>query len=467
VLFNSFHFIVFFLFGTLFFSLLNNKFKWPFLLGLSLFFYGYWQWSYLVLIGLSIIIDYFCAQMIVKRPERKKVFLVFSILSNLSILGVFKYAFFVTSTFSSLGSFLGLSFDPFTMKLLLPLGISFYTFQSMSYTIDVYRGQILPEKSFFKFALFISFFPQLVAGPIERAKNILPQFCSANKITAEDLVKGLRLILLGYFLKVGVADNLAKYVDVIFSNTLVLDTFSALLGTYFFGLQIYCDFWGYSSLARGCAKFFGIDLMKNFDHPYRSLNISEFWRRWHISLSSWFKDYVFIPLGGSQHKLLRNLFLVFALSGLWHGASWTFIIWGIINGLGVIVHKLYQAHLRKSIQSKMSNGLYSTLCWFLTFHYVMFSWVWFRSSNISLAITYFERMVSLTYRTLDAYQLPDIRTGVLAIILLIILEVFMIKKRAIGIFPKFFRWGLYYACLFFLMFYGQLSSEKQFIYFQF
>jgi alginate O-acetyltransferase complex protein AlgI len=304
----------------------------------SYFFYAWWDWRFLSLILFSTFVDYFLGLKLSKeyRPSRRKALLWISILVNLGFLGFFKYFNFFLDNFISAFSFFGIEIAGNSLKIILPVGISFYTFQTLSYTIDIYRNKLEPTKDFVAFAAFVSFFPQLVAGPIERATNLLPQFYIKRAFDYERAIDGMRQILWGLFKKIVIADNCAEYANLVFNNPADYEGSTLLMGAVFFSFQIYCDFSGYSDIAIGTARLFGFTLMQNFAFPYFSRDIAEFWRRWHISLSTWFRDYLYIPLGGSRGSLwlkVRNTFIIFVISGFWHGANWTFVIWGALNAV--------------------------------------------------------------------------------------------------------------------------------------
>ena len=361
MIFNSVDFILFFPVVYLLYIGFSHKKQNILLLIASYFFYGYWDYRFLSLLVLSTIIDYYASLGIEANrdnPTKKKYFLYISIFSNLGILGFFKYFnFFVKSAVSAFGAF-GINMHEPTLNIILPLGISFYTFQTMSYTIDVYRGDLKPARNFLDFALFVTYFPQLVAGPIERATNLLPQITNERKITFENLKQGAFLVLFGFFKKVYIADNMATIVDPFFlsGDSLVTRTGAeAFLGATAFVFQIYGDFSGYSDIARGISKFLGIELIRNFNHPLFSQNINDFWRRWHISFMNWLRDYVYVPLGGKNDSEFRqhiNSLIVFLLSGLWHGANWTFVLWGFFWGVVTSIYRIFRkitAPDRKSV----------------------------------------------------------------------------------------------------------------------
>ncbi|MCF8219495.1 MAG: hypothetical protein K9I29_09540 [Bacteroidales bacterium] len=333
------------------------KYKKPLLLIASYFFYGYWDWRFTGLLAISTIADYFIGKKLysTEAPKKRKWFLFSSMFINLGILAFFKYFGFFVDSFETLAGVFGLQLDFIHLNIILPVGISFYTFQTMSYTIDIYRKKLEPTNNFIDFAVFVSFFPQLVAGPIERARNLLPQIARLSKPKRKQIEEGISLIVTGLFIKVMIGDTAGRFVDHIFGNPEIYKSFELISALILFSVQIYADFSGYSSIARGVAKLLGIELMKNFEQPYLSANITEFWRRWHISLSSWLKDYLYISLGGNRKGKSRtyvNLMITMLLGGLWHGASWNFVIWGGLHGIYLAVHKYMLEPTPKSPASK-------------------------------------------------------------------------------------------------------------------
>lgn len=347
----------------------------------SYLFYGWWDWRFLLLIFLSTLVDYVIGLSLATQRSnpKRKALLWLSLLVNLGMLGFFKYFDFFLVNFTTAFEFFGLPISPIGLEIVLPVGISFYTFQTLSYTLDVYRRKLKPTKDFIVFSAYVSFFPQLVAGPIERATHLLPQFDSKRTFDYSSAVQGMYQILWGLFKKVVIADRLAIVVNEVFNHPNEYHGFTLLVGTVFFAFQIYCDFSGYSQIARGTARLFGFDLMKNFNTPYFSSSLGEFWRRWHISLSTWFRDYVYIPLGGNQSSKLRwcfNILLVFVISGLWHGARWTFIIWGAIHGVMVVLESLLGGvKLPKNLAIKAFKIT-------TTFVVVCFGWIFFRANTL-------------------------------------------------------------------------------------
>ena len=341
MLFNSLDFaiflpIIFFIYW--FFTNWNLKLQNLFLLVSSYIFYGWWDWRFLSLILISTIVDYFIGIKLKNQENqnKRKILLFISVFVNLGFLGFFKYCNFFIDNFAMAFSFFGVNINTSSLEIILPVGISFYTFQTLSYTIDVYKRKLKVTSDFIAFSAFVSFFPQLVAGPIERASNLLPQFNNRRNFDYIKSVDGMRQILWGLFKKIVIADNCAYFANEIFNNSSDMSGFSLILGALFFTFQIYGDFSGYSDIAIGTARLFGFNLVRNFSFPYFSRDIAEFWRRWHISLSSWFRDYLYIPLGGSQGNTImkiQNVFIVFIISGFWHGANWTFVVWGTINAI--------------------------------------------------------------------------------------------------------------------------------------
>ena len=423
MLFNSIEFlfflpVVFVLYWFVFSKNLNTQNS--VILLSSYFFYGWWDYRFLSLILLSTIVDYLVGLNISKQGSKKKqkLLLLCSVLFNLSVLGFFKYYNFFVDSWVDLFSSLGYQIKSvWTLNIILPVGISFYTFQTMSYTIDIYRKKLKPTKDFISFASFVSFFPQLVAGPIERASNLLPQILKKRVFEYEQGIQGLRLILWGMFKKVVIADTLAPMVDNIFGNYQDLGGGVLWLGAVYFAFQIYCDFSGYSDIAIGTAKLFGFELMSNFRFPYFSRNIGEFWRRWHISLSTWFRDYLYIPLGGSQEgewKSIRNIFIIFLVSGFWHGANWTFVFWGLFHSILFLPSFIFKTNRKYTTSIIAENTLLPSPKEFIqvitTFTLVTIGWVFFRSETITDAFSYLNQMifnleVPSKYRSLMLYPI--------------------------------------------------------------
>jgi D-alanyl-lipoteichoic acid acyltransferase DltB (MBOAT superfamily) len=379
MLFHSWYFLIFFIIVySVYLPLRGTRFYLYWLLVASYFFYGWWNPLYLILIAYSTATNYF-AVVLMQRSQRKKVWLIVSIVNSLVVLCFFKYGVFITTNLNILFSSLGLSYAIPKPGALLPVGISFYTFHAMSYTIDYYRGYIKKEPSFVRFATFISFFPQLVAGPILRASDMLPQLTGKPEIRKENITDGLSLFIVGLFKKVALADYLSLYVDKVYDAPSLSDGTSLIFATFAFGWQIYFDFSGYTDMARGIARMMGFDLKLNFNNPYLATSLGDFWNRWHISLSSWFKDYVYIPLGGNRKgkfNTYRNMFLTMVISGFWHGAAWTFIIWGALHALGRFMTREFErsAFYNDKIP-KIVKQIY-------VFIFVSFAWIFFRAQSI-------------------------------------------------------------------------------------
>ena len=347
--FNSWEFLYFLPIVLIIYYILTHKAQNIWLLIASYFFYGWWDWRFLILLFISTAANYFAALFIYNNTDtsKRKYALYFGIIVSLGLLGIFKYFNFFVDSFVAMGSSLNINLDTPVMRLIPPVGISFYTFQTISYTIDVYRDLQKPTTNFLDFALFVCFFPQLVAGPIERASSLLPQIQKNRKVNLEMVRSGVLLISIGFFKKIAIADTAATGIEQIFSDPSKLSTWTLWKGLYLFSLQVYCDFSGYSNIARGVGKLFGIELMENFQAPYLSKNITEFWRRWHISFSFWLRDYIFTPLSIYFRDLkikgiIISIIITFVLCGLWHGAKWTFVAWGLLNGVYLAVHLLWK-----------------------------------------------------------------------------------------------------------------------------
>jgi D-alanyl-lipoteichoic acid acyltransferase DltB (MBOAT superfamily) len=475
MLFNSFEFLVFLpiAFGLYWFVCNRNlKLQNALVLLASYVFYGWWDYRFLGLILLSTVVDFLAglAMVQVQKGHVRKLILALSLFFNLGLLGVFKYYnFFVTSWVNLFDSFGYHITSLTTINIILPVGISFYTFQTLSYTLDAYKGKINPTRDFIAFAAFVSFFPQLVAGPIERASNLLPQLLGKRNFSYKQGVDGLRLILWGLFKKVLIADTLAPDVDYIFAHFDTLNSGTLLLGAVYFSIQIYCDFSGYSDIAIGVSKLFGLELMSNFKFPYFSRNISEFWHRWHISLSTWFRDYVYIPLGGSRMgrgKAIRNIFIIFLVSGFWHGANWTFLVWGGIHAvlyLPLFLVKRNRTHLDADVaQERKSPSGKELLQMFRTFSLVTLAWVFFRSPDVLSAIEYLWRLGTQWKGEVGS------TTGLLYLLPLFVLEWPMRKDERVILLSRK-RWLRYtlYILMAFMIYDRLFSSDLQFIYFQF
>ena len=410
MIFNSIEFLFFFPLVVVLYWLFKGSLKWQNLLILaaSYFFYGWWDWRFLSLIVFSTFCDYIIGIEMHKsfKPRKKKQLLALSISLNLGLLAFFKYHNFFIENFVEAFTLLGGNIEISSLNIILPVGISFYTFQTMSYTIDIYRGQLKPTGDFISFAAFVSFFPQLVAGPIERASNLLPQFYTKRHMTYETCVSGLNDVLWGLFMKIVIADRLAIIVNEVYNSPFEYHGFILVFATILFAFQIYCDFAGYSKIAIGTAKMMGFTLMKNFNTPYFSKSLSEFWSRWHISLSTWFRDYLYIPLGGNRVSRIRwaiNLLIVFVLSGFWHGAEWTFIIWGLIHGVFLIIESNIKFNFLPRLQT-IINPIF-------IFGIVCFGWIFFRSNSLNDAIYIIKELF-----VLENYSISDISFNMIPVI---------------------------------------------------
>jgi len=476
MLFNSLQFAIFFVIVYSLYRTLGHKWQNRMLLVASYVFYGAWDWRFLFLIVVSTMLDYACGLRIhaLNDQNRKRLFLVVSVAGNLTILGFFKYYNFFSSSLLALLSHFGLSFKPHLFDIILPLGISFYTFQTMSYTIDIYRGKMEPTEKFFDFALFVAFFPQLVAGPIERAKHLLPQILSPRKLTLDSFYEGCYLIFWGLFQKVFVADNLAKLVDPVFDAPPPYDGIKVLVALYAFSFQIFCDFAGYSNIARGLGKCLGFDIMINFNLPYFATNPREFWRRWHISLSTWLRDYLYIPLGGNKKgrfKTYRNLAITMLLGGLWHGAAWTFVAWGIYHGVLLAIHRAFTPLFEKfpSPKTTFARNLWFFIRVIAFFHLVCLGWLLFRAHSMMQVYQMlqgllgdFSCMFSVGF---NAYVLKLV---FFTWLLVAVQAVQFLKKDLMVVMkaPVIVRTVFYTICYYLLIIYG-VTVGKAFIYFQF
>lgn len=422
MLFNSFAFFGFFAIVLIVYPRLPLRGQNIFLLIASYFFYCWWDWRFSGLLLLSTILDYLFALSIygASSTHRRKLVLFLSVVINLLILCFFKYFNFFSASMAGFLSLFGFEPNLFVLQVILPVGISFYTFQSMSYTIDIYRGELVPTRSFVEFALCLSFFPHLVAGPILRASIVLPQVQRPRTVTKDKVLSGLNLMLIGFFKKIAIADSLAPLANNAFANSGSLSSGELLSGLYAFSIQIYCDFSGYTDIARGAARLLGFELPENFGAPYLSRNITEFWRRWHISLSSWLRDYLYISLGGNRMGTKRtyiNLLLTMFLGGLWHGAAGTFIVWGLMHGVFLAMHKLFL--LNRKLHTSVSHDLIEKGRYLInilvTFHLVALTWIFFRAANCSDAWTFL--MGILRHNFLYNISIPVLFAGAMVFLI--------------------------------------------------
>jgi alginate O-acetyltransferase complex protein AlgI len=477
MLFNSFEFLVFFLVVTAVYFILHHKFRWFHLLVASCYFYAAFVPIYILILLFTIVIDYYAGIYIEKANFiNKKKLLLISILANLGILAFFKYYnFFIDNIISVFNTFGTHSNIPL-ISMILPIGLSFHTFQAMSYTIEVYRGNQKAEKHFGIYALYVMFYPQLVAGPIERPQNVLHQFHEKHSFSFENLWIGLRLMLWGLFKKVVIADRLSILVNKVYESPSDYHSLLLIISTVFFAIQIYCDFSGYSDMAIGAAKTMGFDLMTNFNRPYFSTNIKQFWDRWHISLSSWFRDYVYIPLGGNrviESRLYFNVAVVFILSGFWHGANWTFIVWGALHASYLLVYMFFS---RKKVFDGLKNNLFFNIgSWILTFALVCFAWIFFRASNIDNAFHFIKAIFSnfnlkVDLRTVEVVNSNGfgITSYFIAIVSLAILFLFEYKiSPRFGEKVELKREIILLSFLLIVVLFCGVFQKSSFIYFQF
>lgn len=478
--FNSLQFLIFLPVVVVIYFLMPFRYRWLWLLLASYYFYMSWKAEYALLMVASTAVSFFTALWMAATTNQtqRKLFLAISLVVNLGVLFLFKYFNFFNESLRVFLQQFSLAYTVPELKILLPVGISFYTFQTLSYTIDVYYQRQKPETHLGIFALYVAFFPQLVAGPIERSTNLIPQFHQKQRVDAQRVASGLRLILWGLFKKIVIADRLAIYVNTVYNNPHGYTGWPIWLATYFFAFQIYCDFSAYSDIAIGAARLMGYDLMRNFRQPYFSTSIPEFWRRWHISLSTWFKDYLYIPLGGNRVLPWRryvNLFVVFVVSGLWHGANWTFVIWGALHGafsmLSVYLAQHWQ-QVKRPWASRPYLYMISGLNLLLTFHIVVLAWVFFRADSLGDALILLRNATQLGQSKLASLLIVNPNQFIIgwgAIIVLLVVDL-MHSRGLISPFmqqrPQWIRWGIYSLLLIGILAFGEYRSQD-FIYFQF
>lgn len=478
MLFNSFHFALFLPIVLVVYWAVAKKglhLQNALLLLASYYFYACWDWRFLFLLIFSTGLDYFTGLKMqdAKNTKRRKFWFWLSISFNVGFLGIFKYYNFFAESFAEFLAYFGFHTNLMTLHIILPVGISFYTFHGLSYVIDIYKKRIEPERNIIEYSLFVSYFPLLVAGPIERATHLLPQIKKARNFNYDNAINGLKQILWGLFKKMVIADNCALYVNSVFNNVEDHSGSTLFLGAVLFAFQIYGDFSGYSDIALGVSRLFGIELLKNFNYPYFSRDIAEFWRRWHISLSTWFRDYLYIPLGGSRggtKMRIRNTFIIFIVSGFWHGANWTFIIWGFLNALYImpsIIRETNRDNIEIVAKGKMFPVFKDAFNICLTFLLTVFAWIFFRADTVGIALTYIQKIFSASLFTFPQ-NLPMLTLYLLVIFVFIEWigreNNFAIEKTG-NKWPIFIRWSFYYLLVFLILY---LSGEgKEFIYFQF
>lgn len=474
MIFNSYIFFIFLgIVLPIFYILPNKGSKNAFLLISSYIFYGYWDWRFCSLLAISTIIDFFiCKQLFKTTGEKERKWLLsISLFTNLGILAFFKYFNFFIDSFQEICQNFGCNVDYLHLNIILPVGVSFYTFQELSYTIDVYRKKLNPTNNIIDFALFVAFFPQLVAGPIERAKSLLPQLSVKLKPSKEQVSQGAVLIVMGLFRKVMIGDTAGRFVDHIFGNLEMYHSAEILSALFLFSIQIYADFSGYSHIARGTAKLFGVELMKNFEQPYLSRNITEFWRRWHISLSTWLRDYLYFSLGGNRKGESRkyiNLFLTMLLGGLWHGASWNFVIWGGLHGLYLTIHKMINRDKKIDTENIRKFSIKIILNIIFTYLLVLFTWLFFRSTSWNSTVLFFQKVF---YWEASEYSFMLIKIVLVFSLLTLILDLleyttarhtFILKIKSKAIVT-----GILAAMLIICFIYMFQVEPLPFIYFQF
>jgi len=484
MLFNSIDFAIFLpiVFALYWFVVNKNLHAQNTLIVVSSYvFYGFWDWRFLMLILFSTIVDFLVGKGLQKvaQKNKRKLLLCTSIVVNLGFLGFFKYYNFFLDNFVDAFSILGYKINANSLNIILPVGISFYTFQTLSYTIDVYRKNLTACRDFIAFSAFVSFFPQLVAGPIERATRLLPQFYSKREFNYAKAVDGMRQILWGLLKKIVIADNCAEYANLIFEQYDTASGSTLVLGALFFTFQIYGDFSGYSDIAIGTARLFGFDLMRNFAYPYFSRDVAEFWRRWHISLSTWFRDYLYIPLGGSRGSTwikIRNVFIIFIVSGFWHGANWTFIVWGALNAIYILPLMLFNINrnnLETVAQGRLFPSIKEVSAIVLTFSLTVLAWIFFRAENLNHAFVYIKNIFSKSL-----LSMPEIEgkakayTTLLLIVFLLFIEwISRDQQHALGrmkiLKRRPVRWTSYIGIVLLIYFLGNFSESIEFIYFQF
>lgn len=487
MLFNSLTFLIFLVCILSLYYILPYKYKWYLLLIGSCIFYMAWRIEFIFLILFSSFFNYYIGLLIEKYEDKSKTILTTGLIINFLILFIFKYSIFINHSFMSIYNYFNISYPIKDFDIVLPMGISFYTFQATSYTIDIYRKRYKAEKNILKVTLYIMFFPQLVAGPIERADNLLNQLFLNHKFNIYNISMGIKIMLIGYFKKIVIADRIAILVNTVYNSPYDYNGISFIIATIFFAIQLYCDFSGYSDIAIGCAKLFNINLMENFKSPYFSKSIKEFWTRWHISLSTWFKDYLYIPLGGNRKGIIRtyfNLMITFLVSGIWHGANWTFILWGGLNGFYQIIGDLKNRFLKSinfNIKNKYINSFFNIFRILITFSLICFSLIFFRANTVKDAFYIINNLFSDIQNVNNIQYLYNISTqlglnifeilmATTCMIILFIIEIFEYKQRiyiTLNKLPFIIRFIFYYIITIIILSMGVFSNAGQFIYFQF
>jgi len=489
MLFNSFEFFLFFPVVTIIYFLLAHKYRWMWLLAASCYFYMAFVPVYILILGGTIVIDYFAGIWIQNASgQRRKLFLVLSLVSNIGVLAFFKYFNFLNENLTFMLHGVGFQNPVPYLGILLPIGLSFHTFQAMSYTIEVYRGNQPVEKHFGIYALYVMFYPQLVAGPIERPQNMLHQFHEKHDFNYDQLKSGIGLIFWGLFKKMVIADRLGMFVDQVYENAHQYTGIPLIIATVFFAFQIYCDFSGYSDIALGAARAMGFKLMLNFNYPFVSVTVGEYWRRWHISLSTWFNDYLFTPITVAKrdwgiNAVYYGLFITFFISGLWHGAAWTFVIWGCLHGIALI-YEIRFKKFRKKLSKAINPKIYLPGSRILVFFFLCFAWIFFRANSVSDAFYIISHMfqnigqqiglifTDVSFQKGMVYLSQGKADFIFSIFLVVLLEIIQIVLRKYNIMfwvykqPKLLRYSIYYSLVLSIVFFGVFSKAK-FIYFQF
>lgn len=477
MLFNSIHYIFFLPLVFTSYYLTPFKYRWLLLLLASCYFYMSFIPEYILILLFTIITDYFVG-IYLEKNSKSTTILILSLFVNIATLIIFKYYNFFADNLQYFLNLLGDSevFIP-KLSIILPIGLSFHTFQSMSYILEVYKGYQRAEKHFGFYWVYVMYFPQMVAGPIERPQNLIHQLHSNVDISFSRIIEGFKLIIIGFFMKCVVSDRLSIFVDAVYSNPTGFQSPEYWKAAYFFSFQIYCDFAGYSTIAIGSSKLFGIDLMKNFNFPYFSFSFSEFWSRWHISLSGWFRDYVYVPLGGNRVGLIllvRNLIIVFMISGIWHGANWTFVVWGLIHAIFISIEVLSK-NIRNKIKTILPNFLniiiFKIISLLFIFHISMIAWVFFRSNSVSEAVYILHKMFQFKpTENISLEMTLNLKTGFLAILFILGIDIFRyfnLNERYQKFISNYFLSEIFYCTLLILIFTAGVFNGSSFIYFQF
>ncbi len=487
MLFNSIEFLFFFPIVTVLFFILPHRFRWQLLLGASCFFYMFFKPEYILILAATIVVDYFAGILIDEAPTEKlkKKYLLISLVANIGVLAVFKYFNFINNNVTGLAYVFGFHNPIPALNMLLPIGLSFHTFQAMSYTLEISRGNYKAEKHFGIYALYVMFYPQLVAGPIERPQNIIYQFYEEKKFDYDRVMSGLRLMLWGFLKKIVIADNLTTYTDGVFNNLHTQTSIAIVISIFFFAFQIFCDFSAYTDIARGAARVMGYELIKNFNYPFRSRSVTEFWRRWHMSLTSWFNDYLFTPLVIKNRRsisfgIIFALMITFSLSGLWHGAAWTYVSFGVMHGFATS-YEFITKKWRSRLSKKINPFIYNHISQLLTFLFACFTWIFFRANTMDDAFYILSRIPGI-FNEINHWSITRSKPifdesmsnlgHIYCFMFIIVLEGLHYLDNHYQIFHlvlkqnKFIRWTVYYSMMLIIIFFASATSHR-FIYFQF